>query len=107
VGYRWKGPFNTYNLCMTHFLLNPIFTRVKVKIKKLLKRNLPTPIGSAERNFLKSLTKPSFLRFFQVLCNNGCEFVNVTVTVLLTSNGSFRFLKQRVWVRVRKGRPKL
>jgi len=36
---------------MTHFLLNPIFTRVKVKIKNLLKRNLPTHVGSAERNF--------------------------------------------------------
>jgi len=33
-------------------LLNPIFTRGKVKIKNLLKRNLPTPVGSAERNFL-------------------------------------------------------
>jgi len=47
--YRWKGPVNTYNFCMRHFLLNPIFTRVKVKIKNLLKRNLPTPVGSAER----------------------------------------------------------
>jgi len=34
--------FNAYNFCMKHFLLNPIFTRVKVKIKNLLKRNLPT-----------------------------------------------------------------
>jgi len=49
MGYRWKGPFNTYNFCMTHFLLNPIFTRVKAKIKNLLKRNLPTPVGYAER----------------------------------------------------------
>jgi len=47
VGYRWKGPFNTYNFFMTHFLLNPIFTRVNVKIK----RNLPTPVGSAARIF--------------------------------------------------------
>jgi len=36
---------------MKHFLLNPIFTRVKVKIKNLLKRNVFTPVGSAERNF--------------------------------------------------------
>jgi len=32
----WKGPFNAYNFCMTQFLLNPIFTRVKVKIKNRL-----------------------------------------------------------------------
>jgi len=38
VGYRWKGPFNAYNFCMTFFLLNPIFTLVKVKIKNLLKK---------------------------------------------------------------------
>jgi len=37
--------------CMTHFPLYPIFTRVNVKIKNLLKRNLPTPVGSTERNF--------------------------------------------------------
>jgi len=52
VGYRWKGPFNTYYFCMKHFLLNQIYTRVKFKNKHLLKRNLPTPVGSAERNFL-------------------------------------------------------
>jgi len=51
-GIVGKGPFKTYNFCMTHFLLNLIFTRVKVKIKNFLKRNLPTPVGSAERNFL-------------------------------------------------------
>jgi len=54
VGYRWKGPFNTYNFRMTHFVLNPIFTRVKVKINNLLKRNLPTPVGSAERIFFST-----------------------------------------------------
>jgi len=52
MGYRWKGPFKTYYFCIKHFLLNPIFTGVKFKIKNLLKRNLPTPVGSAERNFL-------------------------------------------------------
>jgi len=36
---------------MTQFLIIPLFTRVKVIIKNLLKRNLPTPVGSAERNF--------------------------------------------------------
>jgi len=54
VGYRWKGPFNTYNFYMKHFLLNQIFTLVKFKNKYLLKRNLPTPVGSAERNFFNS-----------------------------------------------------
>jgi len=34
-----------------HFLFNPIFTRVKFKIKNLLKRKLPLPVGSVERNF--------------------------------------------------------
>jgi len=31
---------NTHNFCMTHFLLNPIFTRVMVKIKNLLKKEI-------------------------------------------------------------------
>jgi len=59
VGYRWIGPFNTYNICMKHFLLNQIFTRVKFKNKYLFKRNLPTPVGSAERNFF-SIDLPPF-----------------------------------------------
>jgi len=42
---------HTYNFYMKHFLLNQIFTRVKFKNKYLLKRNLPTPVGSADRNF--------------------------------------------------------
>jgi len=56
VGYRWKGPFTTDNFCMKHFLLNQIFTRVKYKNKYLLKRNLPTPVGSAERNGIFDVT---------------------------------------------------
>jgi len=65
VGYCWKGPFNTYNFCTTHFLPNPIFTGVKVKIKNLLKRNLPTPVGSAERIFfrLASITHNMVIRY--------------------------------------------
>jgi len=46
---------------MTHFLLKPIFTRVKVKNKNLIKRNLPRPVGSAERNFLEHINKFSIM----------------------------------------------
>jgi len=53
-GYRWKGLLDVYNFCMKHLLFYPIFTRIKFKNKYLLKRNLPTPVGSAERNFFVS-----------------------------------------------------
>jgi len=46
---------------MKHFLLNQIFTRVKFKNKYLLKRNLPTPVGSAERNFFDNIGLPCWI----------------------------------------------
>jgi len=54
VGYRWKGLFNTYNFCKTHFFVKPIFkvggrgVGVHVKIQQC---GMPSCGVSLERFF--------------------------------------------------------